>query len=65
MWSSIKRHSSNPVNKHVPATDLKLAYQHIGGKIGNLPNGKKETYVSLLKMNKIMIGTISVVPTNI
>jgi len=34
------------------ATDLKLAYQHLGGKVANLPNGKKETYVSLLTMNK-------------
>eukprot|EP00545_Synedropsis_sp_CCMP1620_P002775 CAMPEP_0119009844 /NCGR_PEP_ID=MMETSP1176-20130426/4633_1 /TAXON_ID=265551 /ORGANISM="Synedropsis recta cf, Strain CCMP1620" /LENGTH=491 /DNA_ID=CAMNT_0006962423 /DNA_START=277 /DNA_END=1750 /DNA_ORIENTATION=+ len=30
------------------ATDLKLAYQYLGGKVANLPNGKKETYVSLL-----------------
>ena len=53
------------LNKHVPATDLKLAYQHLGGKIGNLPNGKKETYVSLLKINEIMIAATSVAPTNI
>ena len=40
--------------KHTPATDLKLAYQHVGGKVANLPNGKKETFISLLENNDAM-----------
>jgi hypothetical protein len=41
------------LDKHTPATDLKLAYQHLGGKVANLPNGKKETFVSLLEESEI------------
>ena len=27
---------------------LKLAYQHLGGVISKLPNGRKETYISVI-----------------
>ena len=33
---------------HKPGEDAKLAYQHLGGSITNLPNRKKETFVALL-----------------
>lgn len=40
--------------KHSPATDLKLVYQHVGGKVANLPNGKRETFISLLESSDNM-----------
>ena len=36
---------------------LKLAYQHLGGVISKLPNGRKETYISVL-CNKPEITSI-------
>ena len=33
---------------HKPTIDLKLTYQHLGGIISNLPDGKKETFALLL-----------------
>jgi hypothetical protein len=33
---------------HNPAGDLKLSYQHLGGKTTNLPDGKRETFIKLL-----------------
>ena len=42
------------LDKHLPATDLKLAYQYLGGKVANLPNGKRDTFISLLENNDTM-----------
>jgi hypothetical protein len=36
------------LRSHQPAGDLKLAYQHLGFKISNLPDGKKETFATVL-----------------
>ena len=36
------------LSSHQPAGDLKLAYQHLGFKISNLPDGKKETFATVL-----------------
>ena len=40
------RHRS--LNDHTPSGDLKLTYQHLGGVVSQLPNGRKETFVALL-----------------
>ena len=35
---------------------LKLTYQHLGGKVSHLPNGKNETYVVLLLANETVVN---------
>jgi hypothetical protein len=41
---------------HNPAGDLKLAYQLFGGKVSNLPDGKRETFVKLLLVEEKIIS---------
>jgi hypothetical protein len=41
---------------HNPAGDLKLAYQLLGGKVSNLPDGKRETFVKLLLVEEKIIS---------
>jgi hypothetical protein len=36
------------LKNHNPAGDLKLVYQHLGGKVSNLPDGKRGTFIKLL-----------------
>jgi hypothetical protein len=44
------------LKNHNPAGDLKLAYQHLGGKVTNLPDGKRETFVKLLLVEEDIIS---------
>jgi hypothetical protein len=43
---------------HSPSGDLKLAYQHLGGVVSTLPNGRKETLVELL-LNMMPIAAVA------
>jgi hypothetical protein len=44
------------LKNHNPAGDLKLVYQHLGGKVSNLPDGKRGTFIKLLLAKEEIIS---------
>jgi hypothetical protein len=52
------------LKNHNPAGDLKLVYQHLGGKVSILPDGKRETFVKLLLVEEDIISIRSILQAN-